>query len=251
MKILIIGDIHGRTCWKDMADIKYLLYADEESAGFGGFIPEYDYYIFLADYVDSFDITSEKIKKNLLEIIRFKKLYNSNVILLWGNHDIEYFLNEPWKKIKNAITGFRPDAHFDLYDIFNINRDLFQLAFQIENYLFSHAGIHQGWYNFVFFKAIKDMNMDNMTIAEQLNEAFRYRLECLFDCDWYRGGSKKVGGPLWCSKEYISKKPLKGYHQYVGHTALEDFKTFDFKNDTSVTFCDILAHKKDYYTIII
>lgn len=250
-KIITIGDIHGRNCWKNFADIKFLLYAEPEAAGFGGFVPEYDYYIFLADYVDSFNVTSEKIKENLLEIIRFKKLYPNNVILLWGNHDVEYFLNLPWNKNKINITGFRPEAHFDLYDIFNENYDLFQFAFQIENYLWTHAGVHEGWYKFVFKKHIKDIDITNMNIADQLNEAFKYKLECLFDCDWYRGGNKRVGGPLWLDKILGSKKPLKGYHQFVGHTATEDFKTFKFKDNTSITFCDVLAHKEEYYLVTI
>lgn len=249
-KIITIGDIHGRDCWKNFADIKFLLYAEPEAAGFGGFVPEYDFYIFGGDYVDSFNVTSEKIKENLLEIIRFKKLYPNHVILLWGNHDVEYFLNLPWNKKDKAITGFRPEAHFDLYDVFNENRDLFQVAFQLENYLWTHAGVHEGWYKFVFKKYTKDIDITNMTIADQLNEAFLYKLECLFDCDWYRGGTKRVGGPLWLSKEYSSKKPLKGYHQFVGHTATEDFKTFKFGNDTSITYCDVLPHK-EYFLVTI
>jgi hypothetical protein len=243
MKILTIGDIHGRTCWKDFADIKFLLCAEPDAAGFGAFVPEYDRYLFIGDFVDSFTVTNDVIRENLLEIIRFKTLYPDNVILLWGNHDVEYWRNLPWLKKDIFISGFRPEAHYDLFEIFNRNVELFQLAFQYKNYLFTHAGVHVGWYNFVFTKFIKGMDMENMTIAEQLNEAFLHRIPCLFDIDWYRGGIKKVGGPLWCSKEMITKKPLKNIHQIVGHTWSEEIKTFDnFKNGTnaSVTFCDVL-----------
>lgn len=251
-KCITIGDVHGRKNWKDFADIKFLLYAETGAAGYGGFVPEYDYYIFIGDYTDSFNITNEKIKENLLEIIRFKTLYPDNVILLWGNHDVNYFLNEPWKKMEGNVTGFSPDAHFDFYDIFNTNRDLFQLAFQIDNYLWTHAGVHTGWYNHTFKRAMGDIDIDDLTIADQLNEAFRYRIDCLFDYDWYRGGSpRKVGGPLWCSKQYSYTKPLENYHQIVGHTASDDINTYMKNETTSITYCDTLENNKVHYTTIL
>ena len=70
-KFLTIGDIHGRTCWKKFADIDLLLAAEPEAAGYGAFVPEYDKYIFLADYVDSYTETNQTIRENLLEIIKF------------------------------------------------------------------------------------------------------------------------------------------------------------------------------------
>lgn len=251
-KILTIADLHGITFWKDFADIKFLLSAEPDAAGFAPFEPEYTY-VFLGDYTDSFTETNQTIRENLLEIIRFKKLYPNNVILLWGNHDVQYYLNGPWNPIKNHMcSGYRPEMHFDLYDIFNNNRELFQLAYQVDNYLFSHSGVHFGWYHYVFTKAIKDMEFDpNLNIAEQLNEAFNYRVECLFDVDWYRGGYKRVGGPLWCDKKLMDKKPIKNMHQIVGHSNVDDIRTYTINESTSITFCDCLHKKKSYYSIVI
>jgi hypothetical protein len=192
---------------------------------------------------------NKDIKENLLEIIHFKKLYPDNVILIWGNHDVEYYINEPWKPLKYHCSGFRPEMHFDLYDIFSQNKDIFQLAYQYNNYLFSHSGVHYGWYHFVFTKAIKDMDMQDLNITEQLNEAFKYKLDCLFDVDWYRGGTKKVGGPFWCGKELIIKKTLKNTHQIIGHTHHQDFKTYKIGKDASVTFCDVLDSKNEPYIL--
>jgi predicted MPP superfamily phosphohydrolase len=247
-KILTISDIHGRTCWKDFGDIKFLLTAEPGAAGFGPYEPDYELYVFLGDYTDSFTETNQTIRENLLEIIKFKTLYPNNVILLWGNHDVEYLKNLPWLKMDDHVSGFRPEVHYDLYDIFNTNKDLFQVAFKINNYLFSHAGVHFGWYHFVFTKAIKGMGMEDMNIAEQINEAFKLNLECIFDVDWYRGGRKKVGGPLWCSKQLIEKKPLKYCHQIVGHTPVDDFQK-RIIGDASVTFCDVLHIKNEFYEL--
>lgn len=246
---MTIGDLHGRTFWKDFADINFLMSAEPDAAGFAPFEPDYDYYVFLGDYTDSFDETNETIRENLLEVIRFKKLYPNNVILLWGNHDVQYYLNVPWNPIKeHYCSGFRPEMHFILFDIFYNNKDLFQLAFQIDNYLWSHSGVHFGWYHFVFTKAIKEMGLNDLTIAEQLNEAFQHRIECLFDVDYYRGGYKRVGGPLWCDKQLMDKKPLKNMHQIVGHNPVDDIRTYNIK-DASVTFCDCLHKKKAFYAI--
>lgn len=251
MKILTIGDIHGRNIWKTFADINWLLNAGPDAAGFGPFEPEYDKYVFLGDYCDAFDKDNKTITENLLEIIRFKTLYPNNVILLWGNHDVEYFLDKPWLPKKTAISGFRPEMHYDLYEIFDNNKHLFQLAYQIDNHIFVHGGIHFGWYHHVFTKAKKDKGWDELTVADQINEAFNHRIDCIFDVDHYRGGYKKVGGPLWCSKQLLDNKPLKNIHQYVGHNVTDDFEKHVINDNTSITFCDVLHKKNAYYTLII
>ena len=248
-KILAIGDLHGRTIWKTFADIKHLLTAETDAAGYAPFEPEYYKYVFLGDFVDSFTESNDTIRENLLEIIRFKTLYPNNVILLWGNHDVQYWKNLPWLPMMNAITGFRPEMHYDLYDIFNKNINLFQVAFQFENYLFTHAGVHFGFFHHVFSKAIKDKGWDDLSIADQINEAFNHNIECIFDIDHYRGGYKKVGGPLWCDKKLMDKKPLKNIHQIVGHNPVRDIDKYTIDENTTITFCDVLHHNNAYYVI--
>jgi len=248
-KILTIGDLHGRTIWKTFADIKFLLTAEIGTAGYAPFEPDYDLFIFLGDYTDSFTESNETIRENLLEIIRFKTLYPNNVILLWGNHDIEYYLNKPWLPLKTAISGFRSEMHYDIYEIFKKNENLFQVAFQIENYIFSHSGIHFDWYFHVFTKAIKDMGWDDLSVADQINNAFNQRIDCVFDVDHYRGGYKKVGGPLWCDKRLMEKKPLKNTRQICGHNPVNDITTININDNTSITFCDVLHKKNTYYSL--
>lgn len=248
-KILVIGDIHGRNVWQTFADIKFLLTAEPGAAGYAPFEPDYDHYVFLGDYCDAYDKDNDAIRENLLDIIKFKILYPKNVVLLWGNHDVEYWRNLPWLKMMNAVTGFRPEMHYDLYEIFNKNYDNFQLAFQVEDYLFTHAGVHCGWYQHVFKKAIDGLGLDELTIADQLNNAFDHRIECIFDVDHYRGGYKQVGGPLWCDKKLMEKKPLKNIKQIVGHNPVADITTINIDEATNITFCDVLHHKKAYYAL--
>lgn len=67
-KILVLGDIHGRTIWKDIVNKE-----------------DPDLTIFLGDYCTTHDnISSEDQISNLKEILQYKK--DNNVILLRGNH---------------------------------------------------------------------------------------------------------------------------------------------------------------------
>lgn len=71
MKIRIIPDVHGHDWWRNLVED----------------IDELDYCIFLGDYVDDWEISTEDVVKNLEEIIKFKKKYMDKVVLLYGNHE--------------------------------------------------------------------------------------------------------------------------------------------------------------------
>lgn len=72
MKILVLGDIHGRLIWYDI--IKH------ESP---------DITIFLGDYITSHEgIYSEQQLANLEDILNYKENNPDKIILLRGNHEI-------------------------------------------------------------------------------------------------------------------------------------------------------------------
>ena len=76
-KILVLGDIHGRTCWADI--IK------KENP---------DKVIFLGDYVSTHDNISEEWQcSNLEDILNYKEANPDKVILLRGNHKIFQILS--------------------------------------------------------------------------------------------------------------------------------------------------------------
>ena len=69
-RYLVIGDIHGRTIWKDIIE--------KENP---------DKIIFLGDYVSTHDnISSSQQINNLEEILAYKEDNPDKVILLRGNH---------------------------------------------------------------------------------------------------------------------------------------------------------------------
>lgn len=74
MKILVLGDIHGRDCWTNIV-------ANEPC----------DKVIFLGDYVSTHDnITEEQQITNLDRILTYKIANPDKVILLRGNHKINF-----------------------------------------------------------------------------------------------------------------------------------------------------------------
>lgn len=227
MKFLNIGDCHGRNNWK-----QFIL--DE---------PDFDFCIFIGDFVDSFDKTNEQIESNLLDIIQFKKNNMNKVILLYGNHDIQYALNQPTTLRNNyACSGYRADAHFQLYDIFHENKGLFQTAYQYKEHIWTHAGIHGGWYENRFLPEFnKYFESFEGNIADKLNEAFKFELSPLFDVGYSRRGSKPVGGIFWADKNETSYKPLKNYYQIVGHTKIDDIQHFAYPEfDCAITYIDCI-----------
>jgi hypothetical protein len=230
--ILTIGDLHGRDIWKNICTPEYI----ETN--------KLNKIVFLGDYVDSFDISYNKQLSNLRDLINFKLKNNNLVELLIGNHDIQYLLTK--EKIDLVkCSGFQEKYYSDYHNIFKNYKDLFTIAYQYKNYLFSHAGIHKGWYNYRFIKYVKDHEM----ISTALNREFRNENEVLFDCGFIRGGRQKVGGILWADKKETSKKPLIGYHQIIGHTIVSEIKTIKIGVDTSLTYLDTQDTQVDFSKI--
>lgn len=237
MRFVTIGDVHGRDNWK-----KAVYQNDKCLLGNG-----IDKVIFIGDYVDSFDLSNSEIFTNLIEIIELKRKYPDNVVLLWGNHDVAYL------NYDGRISGFRYEMAPDLNILFRENIELFSLAYQYQHVIWTHAGIHRGWWNQYVQPVIsrkKETRFSEFlgemkTIAGYLNLMFEFNYEPLFLISHYRGGSSQVGGPLWADKKEVYSKPLPGYHQVVGHTPVGEVKTYDFYDLTQLTFCDC----KDFYIL--
>lgn len=234
MKIVSIGDIHGKTDWKAP------VFGHDPSTNTGSktTIDDYDLVIFQGDYVDGFDVENSIMKHNLHEIIELKKKYPDKVILLLGNHDMQYLSNDPIHR----CSGYRPEMIHDFGDLFRSNEELFQVAYQHENYLWTHAGVHVGWYKYRFLPIVEEYELDDLTLSQQINKVFEIKHDVLFDVGYYRGGRHDVGGPFWVDRRMVSQKPLKGYHQIVGHSKVKDIQIVDLKKDpdTSITFIDVL-----------
>jgi len=216
MRTITIGDIHGLDSWKGIDQDKF------------------DFVIFLGDYVDSFNLADEPMMTNFREIIAFKKAYPDKVILLLGNHEASYL-----DRMYRVAKGFRRSISDEVKLLLQKNAQLFQLVYQYRNYLWSHAGICQKFYD---LKIKPNMLDSDGNLAATLERLYHERYYPIFEVGPERGGSSKhIGGPLWLDKSKLISNPLKGYHQIVGHTpvtSLEHYHPYPTDPDTSVTLCD-------------
>lgn len=247
--ILSIGDVHGRDAWKFLTHGSSYEYNVWRTAVDNGASPtdnefwkelpysKFDKIIFIGDYVDSFVIDNLTILSELNDIIHFKRVMGDRVELLIGNHDISYIIHG------QSCSGFRPEMQFDLYKIFHDDINFFKIAHEETSsdgsiWLWTHAGVSSGWYNQSFLRHIsspkyrfadivKEFDMDNKTVSEQLNFAWELKLTSLYDVDYYSGGISPWAGPLWVRPGIFDENPLSGYNQIVGHTPVNDIIIYE------------------------
>jgi len=219
LKILSCGDLHGITYWK-LIDIN-----------------KYDYIVFVGDYCDSFIYKDSDILENLFDLIELKKKYHNKIILLLGNHDIQYmFPSEGFE-----CSGYRPSMAATLKQVFFDNKKLFQMAFQINNYIWTHAGISNVWYNYnkneidLFSKKFDCENYADIFNKMMLSK----HNNILHQVGVKRGGYYPSGGITWADRSETYINPLKGYHQIVGHTPISMITKFGNEN-SSITYIDCL-----------
>lgn len=190
MRTLVIGDIHGRNFWKGLVQ-KHSV----------------DNVVFVGDYVDSYDPPIPTIRENLEDIVYFARNNIGKVELLLGNHDIQYIFHP-----KHQCSGFKSVALFDYQQIFRENRDLFKAAHLQGDYLISHAGVTQSLWDLCEGKDETD------GIDETINYLYERNFNTLFWVGRLRGGVDLTPGIFWADKRELTRDPLLGYNQIVGHT---------------------------------
>jgi 3',5'-cyclic AMP phosphodiesterase CpdA len=217
MKHIAIGDIHGRDNWQEIN------------------IGNYDKVIFIGDYVDSHTLSDNAILENFKKIVSLKKQHPEKVVLLLGNHDIQY-LHFP----AHQCSGFRESMQRGLTCLYNKDRNLFQMAYQHGKHIFTHAGITNSWYDeFLRLPILDEIRGENDTIADVINKVEtttqRY---LLYATSIYRGGYSN-GSFLWADYKETSVDMLQDFHQVVGHTQVRDIHTISYTKK-SVTYIDVL-----------
>lgn len=242
-KYISIGDIHNRDIWKILTE--YL--KDKNTV-----------LVFLGDFVDGAG-SDEDMIKNLEDIIFLARANYGQVILLLGNHDAQYLFQD------NYFPGYRSKIAERLHKIYWDNRALFKVAFQVENYLFTHAGVSSTWFSSIsedFFREsgefIEDyIKLRNITLADILNEFYLIRLNSvepianrLLDFEYTdiqskNDNKKYAGGPLCADLSETRNTYLRKYHHIVGHTKVQFIATIGDKN-SSITYCDVLTENKDF-----
>ncbi|GAB3178939.1 metallophosphoesterase [Telluribacter humicola] len=226
MYILAIGDIHGRDTWKEIIGTSA------------------DQIVFIGDYVDSRGgIEASDMIRNFREIIEFKKEHPDRVSLLLGNHDIQYLYYPDYR-----CSGFRGDLQSTYTEIFTQHADLFKVAYQYSNYLFTHAGISVNWCRSHLHILNKYQDRYG-TFGDTLNAVHQSDDRgILFEIGVSRGGMYLHGGPVWADKFETEAHYLDGYHQVVGHSRVDHFIRVG-NEDASITYIDVLTKRTDFYRL--
>jgi len=131
----------------------------------------------------------------------------------------------------------------ELHKIYTENIELFQVAYQVDNYLWTHAGVSNAWYK-RFFEV---MPLDTeSSFADKINQVFNSPNEYIISQVGYsRGGLRgDYGGPLWADMEETQSSPFEGFNQIVGHSPVRKIVTLN-----GYTYCDVLQHTKEGYLL--
>ncbi len=200
----IIGDIHGRDAWKRLVSEDYIN-------------------IFVGDYFDPYSrIPFEALKRNFLEIIEYKKEHNDKVVLLYGNHDMDYL-----------PCIFERNNRYDevnaqrIQELFILNEDLFAgIAYAIgDTYLVSHAGVTNVWKS----TYLPNASICPTSMAQAINDLWHTDKKPFtfkpnhYGFDYY--GDDPHHSPLWvrpdslCMNNLYQNAPTK---QIVGHSKVRE-----------------------------
>lgn len=239
MKILVLGDIHGRTIWKDIIEKE-----------------QPDKTIFLGDYVSTHHlITEEQQIENLKEILEYKDLYPDSVVLLRGNHDLQH-LGYYWAECSGY---FRKVAEW-MYDHRHQFLKSTQWIYMDEELktIFSHAGVSTVWLDKTirpYLEPIITYSSSPITHevllwhlnALEPDEKFSFIPGNLFDMY----GDSVTQSCVWIRPTSLAKCMVEGYTQVVGHTPVKLECTDAYKSTVKnqhLWLCDAL-HNRNYLVI--
>ena len=220
MKLIAIGDLHGRNVWEKIAD------------------EEFDYFVFIGDYFDPYeDISIEEEIANFHQIIKFKKKFPEKVILLFGNHDFHYL-----KSTNQKYSRYNFDFHTLIDEVVELAMDekLFQMCFQFEHYLFSHAGITKTWLKNFGIKNDKNLveNINNLLYKNP--EVFEFRQLK----DSKSNGNNIYQSPIWVRPDSLKKDAVENVVHVIGHSKKPHITFQD-----TIIFIDILKTSQEYLCI--
>ena len=238
MKLVAIGDIHGRNIWKQIV-------AKEQDA---------DEFVFVGDYFDSFTVKGPDQINNFLDIIEFKKQSKVPVTLLIGNHDHHYYPGVDDSGTSGYQTLLAPSIKY----VVNENKQYLQAAYQSGEFVFTHAGLSSEWLD----DSIKGWNADN--VVNKVNELFQYQPGKIAYRSYKQVGDQVYGaqgygneafqGPIWIRPTALmnaNKKTLrKKIIQVVGHTPQDNIDIEGKSTGGRYYFIDTLEYNQGQYLIV-
>lgn len=242
MTVFVIPDLHGRTCWQDPAQ----QFLDTHSL--------VDQVIFLGDYVDSFEVSHEQQLNNFTDVIAFKKANPDRVVLLLGNHCFQYLYLSVVK-----CFGFNEDLYPALHLLYKLHIDYFQVAYQVGQTLFIHAGVSQAWLTRHADKISQrqqalEAAAQPTQLADVLNSLLRSPggPTLLWEVGPEHGGSDPLDGPVWVRPTELKADLPAGLTQVVGHTHVDEItEVWEPGIGARLILTDCLSMKTDFLSLLV
>ena len=219
MKKLVLGDIHGLTCWKDIIS--------KENP---------DQVIFLGDYVSThLLVTQQQQIDNFHEILDYKESNSNKVILLRGNHLTQH-LGYYWASCSGYFRKVAETLSRERDRILNDT----QWIYKENNIIFSHAGVSQIWLDSSGIVSIDDIN------DKEPSEIFGFCPGPDNPFDMY--GDSIYQSCEWIRPDSLYKSAVENTIQVVGHTNYgKVVKKYNEERNVTIYLCDALP---DEYLII-
>lgn len=195
MKIVGLGDTHGRIQWKSIV-------SNNEDA---------DKLVFIGDYFDTHgNETPEQQINNFKDIIAFKRGNMDRVILLIGNHDYHYMTG-----VNETYSGYNEEYAKDINIILEeaLSENLLQMCFVSDKYVFTHAGITNTWAN--------ENDIDVNDLENAINNLFKTnRAAFKFTSRMFgsNSGNDITQTPIWVRLPSLDIDIIPNVVCVVGHT---------------------------------
>ena len=225
MKTVILGDIHGRDCYKQII-------VDEQP----------DRVIFIGDYFDSYDgYTAAEQMFNFEQIINFKLSGKAEVIMLIGNHDYHYM-----RGVTEHYSGYQHGARPAIEQLLYDNRSHLQMAYGMNGFLFSHAGISTEW--------LKNNGYDNESnLIDWINDMWKYKPNVFNFVGYNPYGDSEFSSPIWIrpkSLQRANRDTLRDqFIQVVGHTQQKKIDREGKSTGGRYYYIDTLGTSGEYMVI--
>ena len=239
MKLVAIGDIHGRDIWKQII-------AQEQDA---------DEFVFVGDYFDSFTVKGPDQINNFLDIIEFKKQSKVPVTLLIGNHDYHYYPGID----ETSTSGYQTVLAPSIKHVVGDNKQHLQAAYQSGEFVFTHAGLSSIWLDDI----VEGWDVNNM--VNRVNELLQYQpgliayrsFKMINETEWYGAqgyGDETFQGPLWIRPKSLMKANYdtlrKQIIQVVGHTPQKQIDIKGMSTGGRYYFIDTLEYNQGEYLVV-
>lgn len=221
MKIVAIGDTHGRDLWKIISTIE----------------SDADKFIFIGDYFDSRDDIDVSAQiENFKKILEFKKENPDKVFLMIGNHDFHYL-----KGCGETYSGYQQYAAMDINEVLQpaLTSGHLQICHVYDDYIFSHAGLTQTW--------CENNDIDLYNIEESVNVKFMKSMESFrfeYGENLDRSGDDVTQSPIWVRIPSLLKDMVKGFTYVIGHTMIKEMHMAN-----NIIAIDCLGTSKEYLVI--